>query len=141
MGTARNNSINENKSCTLECSVLTAWLHTLRKASKSFIHDKLEISKIGWLPLQERREFHLLKQAFKSIYCEHWPSYLRLSVVNHERVLRSSSSINLKIPMEKGTFQDSAAKSFNKLPSDIRNTKNFSDFCKKALIFLKNRTQ
>ena len=43
--------------------------------------------------------------------------------------------------MEKGTFQDSAAKIFNKLPSDIRNTKNYNDFCKKAFIFLKNRTQ
>ena len=42
-------------------------------------------------------------------------------------------------PMEKGTFQDSAVEVFNKLLSDIRNTKNYNDFCKKTLTFLKNR--
>ena len=64
---------------------------------------------------------------------------IKRGTVNHERVLRSSSSISLKIPTEKETFQDSATEVFNKLPSDITSTKN--DFCNKTLILLKNRIQ
>ena len=48
---------------------------------------------------------------------------------NTSRTLRSSSAVRLGIPLEKGTFQDSAAQLFNNLPEHIRVCSDFSNFC------------
>ena len=34
--------------------------------------------KIGWLPVQERREWHLLKTTYKVLHDTSWPLYVRL---------------------------------------------------------------
>ena len=78
--------------------------------------------KLGWLPLSQRRDWHLLKAAHKALYFEHWPKNLRLETVQHGRCLRSSETINLKIPLESGTFQDCAAKRFNPPPPGCNDT-------------------
>ena len=67
--------------------------------------NKLDVLKLGWLPINERRENHLLYTVFKALYFNNWPSYLKL-----------------------GTFQDSASKVFNILPSTANNSAVFNDF-------------
>ena len=66
--------------------------------------------------MSERRDWHLLKAAHEALYDEHWPRNMRRETVQHGRCLRSSEPINLKIPLESGTFQDCAAKRFDSLP-------------------------
>ena len=68
-----------------------------------------------------------------------WPSYLKVDIVEHTRTLRSNSGISVAIPMESGTFQDEAAKLFNKLPLTVRNFSGFSIFSKKTLNNLMER--
>ena len=81
-----------------------------------YVNSVNTLFKLGWLPLIQRRDWHLLKAAHKALYFEHWPKNLRLETVQHGRCLRSSETINLKKPLESGTFQDCAAERFNSLP-------------------------
>ena len=80
-----------------------------------YVNDINDIVKIGWLPVRQRRDFHVLKLVHQALYSPSWPSYVPLDTVKHLRSLRSGAATRLTIPMERGTFQDSAAKLFNVL--------------------------
>ena len=54
---------------------------------------KQDLLKLAWLPVVERKEQHLLSNAFKALYFEGWPSYLRLNTRNATRTLKSSSQV------------------------------------------------
>ena len=88
--------------------------------------------KLGWLPLRERRDWHLIKEAHKALYDEHWPRNLRLEAVQHGRCLRSSETIHLKIPLEAGTFEECAAKPFNSLPAAVKSCPDVNTFSKET---------
>ena len=91
--------------------------------------------------IKERRENHLLNTAFKALHCNDWPSYLKLDIHNPTRTLRSSGETTLKVPLETGTFQDSASNVFISLPHAARNSVVFSYFktqVKKYLIHRAN---
>ena len=75
---------------------------------------------LEWLPIKERRDFHQLKVTFRSLYDPLWPSYLSIQKVTNTRELCSSNINRLVVPIEKGTFQDTAANHFNNLPYDIK---------------------
>ena len=87
-----------------------------------------DLIKLGWMPIKERRENHLLNIVFKALHYNDWPSYLKLDIHNPTQILRSSRETTLKVPLESGTFQDSASNVFNSLPSAARNSVVFSDF-------------
>ena len=95
--------------------------------------------KLGWLPMKERREWHVLKAAHKAIYSHDWPRNLQLEQVKHARNLRSSSTINLVIPYASDSFQYSAAALFNSLPSNVKCCDNFKSFSKQTLCILRER--
>ena len=97
------------------------------------------ILKLGWLPMKERREWHILKAAHKALYSHDWPRNLQLEQVKHARNLRSSSTINLVIPHASDTFQYSAAALFNSLPSNVKCCDNFKFFSKQTLCILRER--
>ena len=101
--------------------------------------EKNDLLKLGWLPINERRESHLLHAVFKAMHSTYWPSYLKLDIHNPGRTLRSSSEITLKVPIESGTFQDCAAKAFNALPSTARNSVVFNDFKSQVKKYLINK--
>ena len=86
-------------------------LQRVQNAAASFVighYATLEDTiKLGWLPIQERREWHILKTTYKALYESSWPSSVSLELNKQVRNLRSSHSSNLKI---KGTFQDTASK-------------------------------
>ena len=94
---------------------------------------------MNWLSISKRMDFNILKLAYKALHDDPFPEYLRLSLhcVNAYR-LRSSSAPVLSIPTESGTFQDSAAATFNKLPVEIRNINNYRSFCHCIKEYLKN---
>ena len=60
-------------------------------------------------------------------YFGNWPSYLKLELHIPGRTLRSSNQ-DIKVPLETGTFQDSASRVFNTLPSVARSSETFNVF-------------
>ena len=104
----------------------------------AFVNDINDIVKIGWLPVRQRRDFHVLKLVHQALYSPSWPSYVPLDTVKHLRSLRSGAATRLIIPMERGTFQDSAAKLFNVLPANIRNCSDFKVYCREVNAYLLN---
>ena len=59
--------------------------------------------------LVKGRDFNLLKLTFKALHTKQWPSYLNLERVFICRSLRSSGCKGVQVPLEKGTFQITAA--------------------------------
>ena len=82
-----------------------------------------DILSLGWLPVVERRDYHLAKLVFKAIHSSDWPSYLKLDEYEPSRPLRSSSSRRLVVPRISGTFQGEQRSSRR----HIRNTNNFRE--------------
>ena len=80
-----------------------------------------------------------LNTVFKALHFNDWPSYLNLDIRNPTRTLKSSKETTLKVPIESGTFQDSASNVFNSLSSAARNSVVFSDFKTKMRKYLINR--
>ena len=103
-----------------------------------YVNDINDIVKIGWLPVRQRRDFYILKLVHKALHSPSWPSYVPLDTVKHLRSLRSGAATRLTIPMERGTFQDSAAKLFNVLPANIRNCSDFKVYCREVNAYLLN---
>jgi hypothetical protein len=97
-----------------------------------------DILSLGWLPVVERRHYHLAKLVFKAIHSSDWPSYLKLDEYEPSRPLRSSSSRRLVVPRVSGTFQGEAARVFNDLPEDIRNSNNFRECCRNCFAHLRD---
>ena len=100
-------------------------LQHIQFAAASFVFGRYvnnidSILKLGWLPMKERREWHVLKAAHKAIYSHDWPRNLQLERVKHAKNLRSLGTINLVISYASDTFQYSAASLFNSLPSNVK---------------------
>ena len=75
---------------------------------------------------------------FGALYLPTWPSFLKFDLVPVVRTLRSNSAKRLVIPLEKGTFQDSAAELFNSLPNHIRNSQDRNYYLREVFRYLKN---
>ena len=109
-------------------------LQRVQFAAASFVlgyHVKnfRDVLKIGWLPINERRDLNLLKSCFKALHnTETWPDYLKIIKQECRKELRSSNSIRLAVPTENSTFQDNASKLFNNVPEYIRNCKDYRTF-------------
>ena len=117
-------------------------LQRLQKATASFVIKRYahteDTLKIGWLPIAERREFNILKLAFKAINNKNWPEMNKLDIQTCSRTLRSSSDMRIRPSM---IFQDAAASSFNALPSDIKQQTNFNKFCANVKTFLMKKAK
>ena len=55
-----------------------------------YVNDISVILKLGWLPVKERRDWHLLKRTFKATYSPLWPSYLPIDIVKNTQNLCSN---------------------------------------------------
>ena len=65
-----------------------------------YVNDINDIVKIGWLPVRQRRDFHVLKLVHQALYSPSWPSYIPLDTVKYLRSLRSGAATRLIIPIE-----------------------------------------
>ena len=50
-------------------------------ASYGVLHTISETLKLNWLPVEERRDYNLLKLTFKALHAKQWPLYLNLQRV------------------------------------------------------------
>ena len=123
-------------SCNIHKYCIKNWaIYKLDPATPNMLKHADSILKLGWLPMKERREWHILKAAHKAIYSHDWPRNLQLEQVRHARNLRSSSTIN----HASDTFQHSAAALFNSLPSNVKCCDNFKSVSKQTLCILRER--
>ena len=117
-------------------------LQRVQFAATSFVLDHYvknfrDVLKIGWLPINERRDLNLLKSCFKALHnTEIWPDYLKIIKQECHKELRSSNSIRLVVPTENSTFQDNASKLFNNLPESIRSCKDYRTFLRLSFLRL-----
>ena len=118
----------------LQCVQLVAASFVLNR----YVNDTNDVVEIGGLLVRQRRDFHVLKLVHQALYSPSWPSYIPLDTVKHLRSLRSGAATRLTKPMERGTFQDSAAKLFNVLPANIRNCSDFKVYCREVNAYLLN---
>ena len=104
----------------------------LQRVIASFVCNKYvtksEIIKLKWLPIEERRDFKILKMIHKAIHNPAWPAINKITTQCSSRITRSADDIRILPSKINGTFQDQAAKLFNKLPSGIRNESNYNSF-------------
>ena len=103
-----------------------------------YVNDINDIVKIGWLPVRQQRDFHVLKLVHQALYSPSWPSYVPLDTVKHLLSLRSGAGTRFIIPMERATFQDSAAKLFKVLLANIKYCSNFKVYCGEVNAYLLN---
>ncbi|XP_057299613.1 uncharacterized protein LOC130630223 [Hydractinia symbiolongicarpus] len=93
-------------------------LHKVMICAASFVWNKYshteDITRLGWLPIKQRREWHLMITAFKSVHQNNWPKYLKNEIVVHKRTLRNADEIRLKTSLRKNTFEDNT-------PTDLLN--------------------
>ena len=113
-------------------------LQRIQFAAASFVFGRYvnnidSILKLGWLPMKEHREWHVVKVAHKAICSHDWPRNLQLEQVRHARNKRSSSTINLVILHASDIFQYSAAALFHSLPSNVKCCDNFESFSNQTL--------
>ena len=109
-------------------------LQRIQFAAASFVTGRYvnsfeSLLKLGWLPVRERRDWHLLKTAHKALYSLNWPQTLILKKVKHTRLLRSNGTVNLA---------DTAARNVNTLPSGTKSCVDSKSFSKQAFTFLKS---
>ena len=69
------------------------------------------------------------------------PSYLQLKQFKHNQTLRSSTAMQLEIPLVSHIYQDHAAKSLNILPGCARNCSNFNQFSKMTFKLLMKKVK
>ena len=87
-----------------------------------------DVLKLGWLPVKYRKDFHITKLIFKALYRDDWLWYLPLEIYKPGRYLRSSNELKLVVPSVKGTFQHTASKICNSLPTKIRTCNTAGEF-------------
>ena len=118
-------------------------LQRLQLSTASFVLGRFarspDLRTLNWLPILERREYNLLKLSFKAIHFNNWPAINKLKRKIYGRELRSND-LKLETSFVLGTFQDSASKCFNALPSELRNLTSYTQFCTKTKDYLLNRT-
>ena len=87
-----------------------------------------DVLRLGWLPMLENTELNILKLVQRALYSSSWPENLKLTRDSTHRQLRSSNAPLFQISLVKGTFQDTAANLFNKLPAHLRLCSDFNTF-------------
>ena len=124
---------------------LEAKLQRVQRCAISFVNNcyakMADVIRLGWLPVKEITEFHLLRITHRALYDAHWLCYLTLERHQTTRNLCSSATPQLVMPLETGTFQDSASRLFNNLPNDIKLETNAKTFVKKVLKFLETKAE
>jgi len=72
-----------------------------------------DVTNLKWLPIEERIELSIVKLAHKSLYQEHFPSYLKLNFTEANRALRSNGEKCISSKKDQTVFAEEAIEIFN----------------------------
>ncbi|XP_034824832.2 uncharacterized protein [Maniola hyperantus] len=108
------------------------FIYGLRK----FDHITEYRTRLKWLTIRRRRDFHALTLLFSILYAPHTPSYLKdrfLGAADRDRKLRSSTDNKLQTPRNCTKFYGKSltvyvVQLWNALPKNIRDSKSLPIF-------------
>ena len=103
-----------------------------------YVKEK-DIIKLNWLPIRERVSFSISKLAQKALYCNNWPSYLKLNFRTINRNLRSTDELMIERSTNPKTFSYYAEQKFNELPKELRNDMDSKIFAKESKKYYMNK--
>ena len=118
-------------------------LQKVENAAASFVLGRytkeIDVLSLGWLPMKERRDWHLVKLAFKYISKRNKlafkyiskrnkPEYTDISQKENRENLRSSSAPLIATSTNYKTLRNNAAELFKKMPIAIRSSKPTAEF-------------
>lgn len=107
-------------------------------------------NKLKWLPIRLRRNIHILTLLYNILFNPLTPIYLKerfqFMHSSHQLNLRSSETLQLKIPVHTTTFYDrsfsvQAARLWNALPVSARQAQTLSSFKNKVRLFYLSQLQ
>ena len=115
-------------------------LQKLQNAAARFVYgrhtNECDIIDLKWLPVRERISLSLVKLAHKALHDETWPKYLKVNKMNPRgRNLRSENENESNIDTTgcfEGSFAHQAGKTYNELPVNIKNIKEYNKFSTKC---------
>ena len=96
-----------------------------------YVKEK-DIISLGWLPIKERREWHLVKLAVNYIIVHNKPAYIDISLKDNSKHNRSNTAPQMATTTNSKILRNSAAEIFNKMPNTIRNSKTKAEFSSKS---------
>jgi hypothetical protein len=108
-------------------------IYNLRK----FDHVSEYRAKLNWLPIRQRRDLHILKLLYHTLFYPNSPLYLRNCFSFHHssliRTLRSSSTFALDSPLHSSDFFSysfcvHAVRLWNSIPDSIRRARSLESF-------------
>ena len=104
-------------------------LQKLLKAICSFVNgcysNSLDVILLGWLPINERIDFCIIKLAHKALYVTSFLSYLKLSFKKQSRNLRNKGEFLINnYDKNSNTFIGKVNILLNNLPYQIRSISN-----------------
>ena len=108
----------------------------LAKCGNSFIHSKIILKKLHWLPIKQRIGYKILITTYKA-YHSIAPKYRE-----YKRELRTNDQMNLVVPFVKRkhfgerSFSYAAPREWNKLELSIRKSESLESFKKKIKTYL-----
>ena len=115
----------------------------LAKCGNSFIHSKIILKKLHWLPIKQRIVYKILITTYKA-YHSIAPKYICDLITRREykRELRTNDQMNLVVPFVKRkhfgerSFSYAAPREWNKLELSIRKSESLESFKKKIKTYL-----
>ena len=121
-------------------------LQKLLKVTYSFVNvcysNSLDVILLGWLPINERIDFCIIKLPRKALYVASFPSYLKLSFKKLSRCLRNKDGFLINnYDNNSNTFIAKARTLFNNLPYQIRSTSSFKSFSRQVKKYLLDQAQ
>ena len=116
------------------------------KATCSFVNGRysnwLDGILLGWLPINERIDFCIIKLAHKALHVASFPSYQKLSFKKLSRNLRNKDAFLINnFDKNSNTFIGKARIFFNNLPYPIRSISSFKMFSREVKKYLLDQAQ
>ena len=122
-------------------------LQMLLKATCSFVNgpysNLLCVILLGWLLINERIDFSIIKLAHKAFYVTSFPSYLKLSFKNCrlKNIRNKDEFLINNYDKNSSAFIGKALIFFNNLPYQIPLIRNFKSFSREIKKYLLNQAQ
>ena len=57
-----------------------------------------DVVELNWLPIEENTDYNIAKLVFHALKDKNWPSYLKVHVMQHNKILRSSLCMYVCMP-------------------------------------------
>ena len=107
-------------------------IQKLQNACCSFVLNEYcrtkDVTTIGWLPIDQRIKFSVLKLTHKSLYVDTFPRYMKLEFCSNRKSNRLDNINMIHASINTSIFAGNSSRLFNLLPNKIRTDESFKTF-------------